>query len=126
MHRKEEYEDLKQAIVREEVHQRDRFTYMGQPGVGDAILVSIPQEVEGRIKWQKEWVQDHMLMREGNLSHAQTMFVEDSKAGVSCNVVTEAKKINAEPVVYKASKELEVEVEEKRVRDRGDEEDNNQ
>jgi len=57
-----------------------------------------------------------MLMKEGNLSHAQTMFVEDSKAGVSCNVVEEAEKINREALVYKASKELEVEVEEKRVK----------
>jgi len=65
-------------------------------------------------------------MKEGNLSYAQTMFVEDSKVGVSCNVVEEAEKINREPVVYKASKELEVEGEEKRVRDRGDEGDNNQ
>jgi len=65
-------------------------------------------------------------MKEGNLFHTQTMFVEESKAGVSCNLVEEAEKINGEPVVYKASKELEVEVEEKRVRDRGDEEDNNQ
>jgi len=126
MHRKEECQDLKQAIARGEVHQRDRFTYTGQQGVGDAILVPIPQEVEGRIKWQKEWVQEHMLMKEGNLSHVQTMFVEDSKAGVSCNVVEEAEKINGEPVVYNPSKELEVEVEEKRVRDRGDEGDNNQ
>jgi len=99
---------------------------MDQQGVGDAILVPIPQEVEGRIKWQKEWVQKQMLMKEGNLSHAQTMFVEDFKAGVSCNVVEEAEKINGEAVVYKASKELEAEVEEKRVRDRGDEGDNNQ
>ena len=99
---------------------------MGQQGVGDAILVPIPQEVEGRIKWQKEWVQEHMLMKEGNLSHAQTMFVEDSKAGVSCNVVEDASKINGEAVIYKASEEVEVEVEEKRVRDRGDEGDNNQ
>ena len=67
-------------------------------------------------------------MKERNLSHAQTMFVEDSKAGVSCNVVEEPEKINGQPVVYKASKELEleVEVEEKKVRDRGDEGDNNQ
>ena len=99
---------------------------MGQQGVGDAILVPFPQEVEGGIKWQKQWVQDHMLMKERNLFHVQTMFVEDSNAGVSCNVVEEAEKINGEPVVYKASKELEVEVEEKRVRDRGDEGDNNQ
>jgi len=62
-----------------------------------------------------------MLMIEANLSHAQTMFVVDSKAGVSCNVVEEAEKINGEPVVCKTSKELEVEVEEKRVRDAGDE-----
>jgi len=47
-------------------------------------------------------------MKEGNLSHTQTMFVEDSKAGVSYNVVEEVEKINGEPVVYKASKELEV------------------
>jgi len=65
-------------------------------------------------------------MKEGNLSHAQTMFVEDSKAGVSCNVVEEAEKINGEPMVYKASNKLEVEIEEKRVRDRADEGDNNQ
>jgi len=65
-------------------------------------------------------------MKEGNLSHIQTMFVEDSKAGVSCNVVKEAKKINRELVVYETSKELEVEVEEKRIRDRGDKGDNNQ
>jgi len=50
MHRKEECQDLKQAIARGGVHQRDRFTYMGQQGGGDAILVPIPQEVEGRIK----------------------------------------------------------------------------
>jgi len=126
MHRKEECQDLKQVIARGEIHQRDRFTYMGQQGVEDAILVPIPQELEGRIKWQKEWVQEHMLMKEGNLSHAQTMFFEDSKAGVSCNVGEEAEKINRVPVVYKASKELEVEVEQKTVRDRGDEGDNNQ
>jgi len=121
IHRKEECQDLKQAIARGEVHHRDRLTYMGQQGVRDAILVPILQEVEGRIKWQKEWVQKHMLIKEGNLSHAHTLFVEDSKAGISCNVVEEAEKINGEAVVYKASKELEVEVEEKRLRDRGDE-----
>jgi len=65
-------------------------------------------------------------MKEGNLSHVQTNFVEDSKVGISCNVVEEAEKINGEPVVFKASKELDVEVEEKRVRDRGDEGDNKQ
>jgi len=70
MYQKEECQDIKQAIARGEVHQRDRFTYMGQQVVGDAILIPIPQEVEGRIKWQKEWVQEYMLMKEGNLSHA--------------------------------------------------------
>jgi len=55
-HRKEECQDLKQAIARGEVYQTDRFTYMGQQGVGYAILVPISQEVEGRIKWQTEWV----------------------------------------------------------------------
>jgi len=67
-----------------------------------------------------------MVIKEGNLSYTQTIFVEDSKAGISCNVVEEAEKINGEPVVYKASKELEVEDEEKRVRNRGDEGVNNQ
>jgi len=65
-------------------------------------------------------------MKKRNLSHAQTMFVEDYKAGVSFNVVEEAEKINREPVVYKTSKELEVEVEEKRVRDGGVVGNNNQ
>jgi len=40
------------------------------------------------------------------------MFVKDSMAGVSSNVVEEAEKINREPVGYKAFQELEVEIEE--------------
>ena len=62
-------------------------------------------------------------MKEGNISCAQTIFVEDSGSGASCSTVKEAEKINGEPVVYKASKEAEIE--EKRVRDINDEGDSN-
>ena len=99
---------------------------MDQEGVGDAILITILPEVERRIKLQKEWVQEHMLVKEVNQYHTQTMLVEDSKAGVSYNLVKEAEKFNWELVVYEVSTELNVEVEVKRVRDREDEGDNNQ
>jgi len=42
-----------------------------------------------------------MLITEGNLSHVQTIFDEDSKARVFCNIVEGAEKINGELVVYK-------------------------
>jgi len=62
MHRKEEYYYFKEAIEEEELHQRDRCTFMSQQHIKDGILISILQEVEGTIKWQKEWVQEHILM----------------------------------------------------------------
>jgi len=54
------------------------------------------------------------------------MLVEDFNLVVSYNVVAEGEKINGKPVLCKASKELEVEVEYKRVRDTEDEGNNHQ
>jgi len=53
-HRKEDCEDLRKAVERGNVHIRDRWIYLGQQGVGDTVLVPIPQEIEGKMKWQKD------------------------------------------------------------------------
>jgi len=53
-YRKEDCQDLRKAIERREVHQRDRFIILGQKGVGEEILVPIPWEVDGKIIWQKD------------------------------------------------------------------------
>jgi len=58
-HRKEDCQDLKRAIERGDVYQRDRLTFLGQQGVGDdVVLVPVPHEVNGKMKWQKDWVRE--------------------------------------------------------------------
>jgi len=41
-HRKEDCEDLRNAVEWGDVHIRDRWIYLGQQGVGDTVLVPIP------------------------------------------------------------------------------------
>ena len=57
-HWKEDCEDLRKAVERGDVHIRDRWIYLGQQGVGDTVLVPTPQEIEGKMKWQKDWVHE--------------------------------------------------------------------
>jgi len=56
-HRKDDCQDLKRAIERGDVYQRDRLMVLGPQSVSkDGILVPVPYEVNGKMKWQKEWV----------------------------------------------------------------------
>jgi len=45
-HQKEDCEDLRKAVEWGDVYIRDRWIYLGQQGVGDTVLVPIPQEIE--------------------------------------------------------------------------------
>jgi len=53
-HQKEDCENFRKAVEQGDVHIYDRWIYLGQQGVGDAVLVPIPQEIESKNKWQKE------------------------------------------------------------------------
>jgi len=52
-YRKEDCQDLKKAIKRGDVHQKDRLTLLGQKGVRDEVLVPVPHEVDGKMSWQE-------------------------------------------------------------------------
>ena len=110
-HRKEDCQDLKKAIERGDVHQRDRFIILGQKDVGDEILVPIPREVNGKMIWQKDWVREKLLAKESDLqSKAQCVTVETNTNDTNTNEL-----MNVEEVIYKPF--WEADVEEKRTRD---------
>jgi len=75
-HRKEDCQDLKRAIERGDVYQRDRLTFLGPQGVGnDGVLVPVPHEVNGKMKWQKEWVRE----QQSQMPRALCITVENNR-----------------------------------------------
>jgi len=78
-HRKEDCQDLKRAIERGDVYKRDRLTFLGQQGVGDdGVLVPVPHEVNGKIKWQKDWVREQQV-KESEMPRALCITVENNR-----------------------------------------------
>jgi len=50
---------------------RGKIVYLGQEGLGDEIKVPIPSEVGGVVKWQKEWVHEHLKLKESDIPKVQ-------------------------------------------------------
>jgi len=81
------------------------------------------------VKWQKDWVQEKLLMKERGMSKAQCLYLEKEEEwfvneGNAHNTrIEELEDINGEPMVYVAVEEAEVA--EKRAREKEDEGDNN-
>jgi len=115
-HRKEDCEDLRKAIERGDVHIRDRWIDLGQQGVWDTVLVPIPQEIEGKMKWQKDWVHEKLLAKESEMQPKIHSITGKNTIGVIHNI---QEQMNGEEVVYKPF--WDVEIEEKRTRDTWDE-----
>jgi len=92
-----------------------KIVFLGQGGLGDEIKVPIPSEVGGVVKWQKEWVHEHLKMKESDIPRMQGITVETESEGVACNMM---EKMNGENVIYTQSREMEVD--EKRVRESWD------
>jgi len=90
-HRKEDCTDLKKAIERVDVYQWDRFIILGQKGIGDEILVPIPQEVGRKMIWQKDWVRQKRLAKESDLQSKAQYITVDTNTN---------KLMNREEVIY--------------------------
>jgi len=114
-HRKEDYKDLRKAVERGDVHIRDRWIYLGQQGVGDTVLVPIPQEIEGKMKWQKDWVHERLLAKESEIPKVHSIMGDNTTKIVVHNILEQ---MNGEEVVYKPF--WDVKVEEKHARDTWD------
>jgi hypothetical protein len=78
-HRREDCQDMKRAIERGDVHMKGRLTYLGQQGVGDEVLVPIPHEEDGKVKWQKDWVQEKLLTKESGMFMAHCLYLEETE-----------------------------------------------
>jgi len=115
-HRKEDCEDLRKAVERGDVHIHDRWIYLGLQGVGDTVLVPIPQEIEGKMKWQKDWVHEKLLAKESEMQPKIQSITGENTMGVVHNI---QEQMNGEEVVYKPF--WDVEIEEKCARDTWDE-----
>jgi len=64
---KEDCPDLKRAVERGDVHMRGKIVFLGQEGLDDEIKVPIPSEVGRVVKWQKDWVHEHLKMKESDI-----------------------------------------------------------
>ena len=75
----------------------------------------MPQEIEGKIKWQKDWVHERLLAKESEmLSKVQCVTGESTTKAVVYDILEQ---MNGEEVVYKPFWNIE----EKRARDTRDE-----
>jgi len=81
------------------------------------VLVPTPQEIEGKMKWQKDWVHERLLAKESEmLPKVQCVTGESTTKAVVHDILEQ---MNGEEVVYKPF--WDIEVEEKRTRDTWDE-----
>jgi len=46
---------------------RGKIVFLKQVGLGDEIKVLILSEVGGVIKWQKDWVHEHLKIKESDI-----------------------------------------------------------
>jgi len=116
IHRKEDCEDLRKAVERGDVHVRDRWIYLGQQEVGDTVLVPTPQEIEGKMKWQKDWVHERLLAKESEMPKVQYVTGDNTTKTMVYDILEQ---MNGEEVVYKLFWDMDIE--EKRARDMEDE-----
>jgi len=82
------------------------------------ILVPIPQEIEGKMKWQKDWVHERLLARESEMQPKIHSITGENTMGMVHNILEQ---MNGEEVMYKLF--WDVEVGEKCTRDTWDERD---
>src|SRR5258705_2970154 len=132
-HYRENCEELKRALECREVHRKGQgqALYLGREDSGTTIRVPFPEEKDGRVVWQKEWVENELRKKESEVK-VNVIVLEKSREG-------ELKKgergedqieyMNGQPVVVTRVKveeeeEYEAVIEEKRVRGRDDEGEN--
>jgi len=80
------------------------------------VLVPIPQEIEGKIKWQKDWVHEKLLAKESRMQPKIHSITGENTMGVVHNI---QEQMNGEEVVYKPFWDIQ----EKRATDTWDERD---
>ena len=79
------------------------------------VLVPIPQEIEGKMKWQKDWVHERLLAKESEMLKIHSITGENT-TGMVHDILEQ---MNEEEIVYKPF--WDVEIEEKNTRDMEDE-----
>src|SRR5258706_6301777 len=132
-HYRENCEELKRALECGEVHRKGQgqALYLGREDSGTTIRVPFPEEKDGRIVWQKEWVENELKKKESEVK-VNVIVLEKSHEGELKRSEKEEDQIeymNGQPVVVTRVKVEEEEeykavIEEKRVRDRDDEGEN--
>ena len=61
-------DDMLRAIERGEIHKRGSSVYLGSKDSGMNVRVPFPVEKDGKIVWQKEWVEKELMKKESEVN----------------------------------------------------------